>query len=93
MNDNANCEHMNTYLVLDYLERSSAHWVKDGSGTRRLVDLTRNGDLPENTDPWMLIGRTFTADLERPYIGVAIGVSESLRSVQLDANSPKYQVK
>jgi len=62
------------YLVLDYNERSSAHWVEDDLGTRRLVDLTRNGDI--DADPWLLIGRTFTADLERPYIGIAIGVTE-----------------
>jgi len=67
---------MQNYLVLDYNERSSAHWVEDDLGTRRLVDLTRNGDLPEETDPWMLIGRTFTAERERPYIGIAIGVRE-----------------
>jgi hypothetical protein len=85
---------MQNYLVLDYNERSTSHWVKDRFGTRRLVDLTRNGDLPEDTDPRMLIGRTFTAERERPYIGIAIGVSEVRPTpITTGRNSPKYQVR
>jgi hypothetical protein len=48
-----------------------------GQPTRtKYVDLMVNGDLPKDTDPESLVGRTFTSEYDYPYVSIAHGVRE-----------------
>ena len=65
-----------TYKVISYDQAQQAHLVEDSKVYRRLVDLMVHGDLPEDTQPQDLVGKTFTAEREFPFIAIAVGVEE-----------------
>ena len=64
------------YKVLSYDEAQRAHQVEDDEGNKRLVDLLVNGDFDEDVDPEALIGKTYRAAYDYPFIAIAVEVSE-----------------
>lgn len=68
---------MKTYKVLFYDKEYDAHLCKDENATRYLVNLMVNGDFSKDTSPEDLVGKTFTADYDFPYIALAVNVKET----------------
>ena len=81
---------MKTYKVLEYNPYSNdPKFMGRPSGThtclvsepgrwdrKEYIDLMVNGDLPKDTDPESLVGRTFTAGYDYPYVSIAMYVRE-----------------
>ena len=49
--------------------------VIDEKGETRLVDLMVCGNFPPDTDPESLVGKTFEAEYDYPYISIAMHVN------------------
>ena len=64
------------YKVSSYDYTQRAHWVEDDEGNKRLVDLLVNGDFPEDVEPESLIGKTYRAAYDYPFIAIAMYVEE-----------------
>jgi|DEB0MinimDraft_3_1074331.scaffolds.fasta_scaffold58616_4 hypothetical protein len=67
------------YKVISYEKAQRAHRVEDSEGHYRLVDLMVSGDFPEDTQPEDLVGKTFKAKREFPFIAIAEGVKEVIQ--------------
>ena len=65
------------YTVESYEPSQNCHKCDCHDGTKRLVDLMVNGDFPQGTTPESLVGKTFDADYEHPYITIAMNVREA----------------
>ena len=60
-------------VIKDVDHPHNYHTCEDESGRLHRVDLLVNGDLPEETTPEDLVGKTVTVDYLAPYITIAYG--------------------
>jgi len=58
-----------------YLPDHTCHQVTDERNQTRMMDVMVAGDLPEDTDPESLVGKTVYYDYEHPWIAIAQGVA------------------
>ena len=65
----------NTYRVLSYSELDLAHECIDQNGTKSYIDLMVDGGFPEGTTPESLVGNTYEAEYDFPYVSIAMGVN------------------
>ena len=66
---------MPKYTVKYFRTSDNCHMVIDEKGETRLVDLMVCGNFPPDTDPESLVGKTFEAEYDYPYISIAMHVN------------------
>lgn len=58
-----------------YLPDHNCHQVTDERNQMRMMDVMVAGDLPVDTDPESLVGKTVYYEHEHPWIAIAKGVA------------------
>lgn len=73
--------------IIKYMPEHNCHRVTDERNETRMMDVMVAGDLPEDTEPEILVGQTVEYNYEHPWIAIAQGVSVVPSNTYQNSNS------